>query len=137
MKKKTTNPEPTQITPYLYYRDAGAALVWLRKAFGFTPLDVMKDARGKVQHAAMLFENGMLMLGAPGKGFKNPKQLGQATQSLYVRVSNVNKHFARSKKAGAKVLEEPADQFYGDRRYGVVDPEGHEWYFAEAVKGKR
>ena len=30
--------------------------------------------------------------------------------------------FKKAKKAGAKILEKPADQFYGHRRYGAVDP---------------
>jgi uncharacterized glyoxalase superfamily protein PhnB len=24
--------------------------------------------------------------------------------------------------------------FYGDRRYGAADPEGHQWYFAQHVR---
>ena len=44
----------------------------------------------------------------------------------------------RSRRAGpdngsAVVLEEPADQAYGDRRCGVEDPEGHQWYFAQTI----
>jgi uncharacterized glyoxalase superfamily protein PhnB len=55
------------------------------------------------------------------------------TQNLYVRVDGLDEHFARAVAAGATVLEQPADQPYGDRRYGVTDPEGHHWYFAEAI----
>ena len=43
-------------------------------------------------------------------------------------------HFAQARDAGASILEEPADQFYGDRRYGVEDIEGHHWYFATHVR---
>jgi hypothetical protein len=32
------------------------------------------------------------------------------------------------------ILEEPKDQFYGDRRYGAEDPEGHSWFFAQHVR---
>jgi uncharacterized glyoxalase superfamily protein PhnB len=46
----------------------------------------------------------------------------------------VDKHFERARRAGATILAEPADQFYGDRRYGALDPEGHEWYFAQHVR---
>jgi hypothetical protein len=41
--------------------------------------------------------------------------------------------FERAVYAGAVVLEKPTDQPYGDRRYGVEDPEGHRWYFAQAI----
>ena len=40
---------------------------------------------------------------------------------------------ARAKDAGARIIEEPADQDYGYRRYGCVDPQGHEWYFAQRL----
>jgi uncharacterized glyoxalase superfamily protein PhnB len=43
-------------------------------------------------------------------------------------------HYEKAKAAGAEILEEPDDQEYGDRRYGVVDPEGHRWYFAARLE---
>ena len=36
--------------------------------------------------------------------------------------------------AGATIVDEPADQFYGDRRYAVEDLEGHRWNFATRVR---
>ena len=74
------------------------------------------------------------MMGWPGPEFRSPKQLNQATQMLYVYVDKVDEHFQRAKKAGAKILKEPEDQFYGDRRYAAEDPEGHQWMFATHVK---
>jgi hypothetical protein len=29
---------------------------------------------------------------------------------------------------------EPADQFYGDRSYIAIDPEGHRWTFSQPVR---
>lgn len=43
-------------------------------------------------------------------------------------------HFERAVQAGAVVLEKPADQPYGHRRYGVEDPEGHRWFFAQPIR---
>jgi uncharacterized glyoxalase superfamily protein PhnB len=59
--------------------------------------------------------------------------VAQATQSLYINVNEVDKHFELAKKVGAKILEEPKDTFYGHRRYGAEDPEGHQWYFAQEI----
>jgi len=66
--------------------------------------------------------------------YKNPKKPGGATQILYVKVNDADKHFARAKRAGAKILEQPDDTFYGHRRYGAEDPEGHHWYFFHEIK---
>jgi len=122
------------ITPYLLYEDVAQALKFLAKAFGFRNYGAPVMGRdGKVSHAAMKIGDDTIMMGCPGAGYRNPKRLGQATQSLYINVENVDKHFQRAKKAGATILEEPKDTEYGNRRYGAADPEGHEWYFAQEI----
>ncbi len=123
------------ITPYLYYEDIAGALKFLSKAFGFRKYGVqMKGPDGKINHAAMKLGNDLIMMGYPGPKYKNPKRLGQSTYCLYINVDDVDKHFERVKKAGATILEEPKNTFYGHRRYGATDPEGHEWYFAQEIK---
>ena len=94
----------------------------------------MSGPDGKILHAAMKLGDDVVMIGCPGPKYKNPKRLGHSTQSLYVNVDDVDKHFKRAKRAGAKILEEPHDEFYGDRRYGAEDPEGHQWYFAQRIE---
>jgi uncharacterized glyoxalase superfamily protein PhnB len=53
---------------------------------------------------------------------------------VHVYVDDVDAHFERARAAGATILEEPADQPYGDRRYAAEDPEGHQWFFAQHVR---
>ena len=126
------------ITPYLYYEDVGGALKFLAKAFGFKKYgQQMKGDDGKINHAAMQFGDELIMMGYPGRKYKNPKRLRQVTQSLYINVDDVDAHFARAKKAGAKILEDPTDTFYGHRRYSAEDLEGHQWAFAREIKTKR
>lgn len=128
-------PENTpRITPYLLYQDVATALAFLSRAFGFRERMRMPMPDGSIGHAEMELADGVIMLGCPGASYRNPKKLGGVTQNIYVYVDDVDKHFERAKRAGAKILAEPADQFYGDRRYGAVDPEGHEWYFATHVR---
>jgi uncharacterized glyoxalase superfamily protein PhnB len=120
-----------RITPYLLYEDASEAVKWLARAFGFRELTAHRDPNGRVTHAELLLgEDGLLLLGQPPAGYKNPKNLGQKTQSLYVHVDDVDAHCAHSRSCGATIIEEPNDTPYGDRRYGAHDPEGHVWYFA-------
>jgi uncharacterized glyoxalase superfamily protein PhnB len=120
--------------PYLLYEDADAALDFLTRAFGFTEKVRMTDDQGRVNHAEVQYKDGVVMLGSPGEDYKNPKKLGGKTVSIYVYVDDVEAHFEQAKAAGAKVVREPEDQFYGDRNYGVQDPEGHEWYFGTHVR---
>ena len=86
------------ITPYLLYEDVGEALKFLAKAFGFQKYGAqMKGPDGKINHAAMKLGDDLIMMGCPGSGYRNPKRLGHSTQSLYVTVNDVDKHFARAK----------------------------------------
>lgn len=125
------------ITPYLLYRDAGAALDWLAKAFGLRKTrDVFKGEDGRVNHASMTLGEAVLMLGSPGADFQGPRAIGHVTQNLYVDVDDVDKHYARAVKAGANVIEEPTDTAYGARRYGAEDLEGHRWYFAQDLAAR-
>ncbi len=122
-----------RVVPYLYYEDAAAALDFLTSAFGFTEKLRMED-NGRIGHAEVAIgEKGVVMLGQPPNA-KSPKSLGAKTQSIYVYVDDVDAHFERAKAAGGRITREPEDQFYGDRNYGVEDPEGHEWYFGTHVR---
>jgi PhnB protein len=123
-----------QITPYLLYEDADASVDWLIATFGFTERVRMKGPDGKTNHAELGMGSGVVMMGNPGPDAKNPKHLGGATQLVYVYVDDVDKHYEASKAAGAKLLSEPTDQFYGDRTYGAEDPEGHQWSFAQHTR---
>jgi len=123
-----------RITPYLYYADVAAALDWLARAFGFRERMRMPGPDGGIMHAEMETADGVIMLGCPSPDYRNPKQLGQTTQSLYVYVDDVDKHHRHAVESGAEIVEEPEDQFYGDRRYGAADPEGHHWFFATHVR---
>jgi PhnB protein len=128
-------PPGPRVIPYLLYEDVAAALEWLERAFGLEEVDErFTDAEGRVTHASMKLGDGIIMMGWPGPTYQNPKRLGQATQQLYVYVEDVDAHFTRARDAGAAILEEPKDQFYGDRRYSAVDPEGHYWSFAQHVR---
>ena len=123
-----------RISAYLLYEDVAGALDWLVRAFGFRERMRMPGTDGKIMHAEMELADGVIMMGNPGTDYRNPRQLGHVTQHLYVYVDDVDAHYERARQAGATILAEPEDQFYGDRRYGAEDPEGHQWYFAQHVR---
>jgi len=123
-----------RITPYLLYEDVASALEWLARAFGLRERMRLPGPDGKVSHAEMELADGVVMMGCPGADYRNPRRTGHVTQELYVYVDDVDKHFERANGAGATILEEPRDQFYGDRRYRAADPEGHHWCFAQHVR---
>jgi uncharacterized glyoxalase superfamily protein PhnB len=116
------------------YRDDRAALEWLEKAFGFETSLVITDNDGKIVHAEMKHRGALVMIAREfAANMKSPKSLGgMNTQILHVHLdTDVDAHCARARSAGAEILMDPADQFYGDRTYRAMDPEGHVWVFAQ------
>ena len=55
------------------------------------------------------------------------------TSGLYIYVDDVDAHCEHARAAGATIVKEPEDQFYGDRHYTAQDPEGHQWVFGQHV----
>ena len=128
-------PDDTpRVTPYLLYEDLANTIDWLVKAFGLTERMRISTPEGKANHAEMVLADGVIMVGQPGGDFQNPKHSGHVSHQVYVYVDDADAHYAQAKAAGATILEEPTDTFYGDRRYGAEDCEGHHWYFATHIR---
>jgi uncharacterized glyoxalase superfamily protein PhnB len=120
------------ITPYLLYEDAGAALDFLSRAFGFAETRRNTSSDGQVSHAEMRYRGGEIHLGQTSRP-SSPRSYGGTTVLLYVYVDDVDAHCEQARAAGAEILDEPEDQDYGERRYHCLDPEGHSWYFAQPL----
>lgn len=125
------------ITPYLLYEDVAGAVAWLVEAFGFEEILRYSEPDGEVIHAELRHGDARLMLGDPGEEYRNPLRIGHVSQYVYVLVDDVDAHFERARAAGARILLEPTDQEYGDRRYDVEDCEGHRWMFAQRMRDLR
>lgn len=133
-----TNTYPVFV-PAVYYQDPKGALAFLERAFGFETRMLIEGPDGDDSqiHAEMGFGNGVVFVGGEcSESRRSPKSLGgRYTQMVEVKVvDDVDGHCARARSAGAVILQEPEDQFYGDRTYRAQDPEGHVWTFHQAVK---
>ena len=121
----------------LTYQNPITALDWLEKAFGFERTMLITTPDGALAHAEMTFGDGYIMVGNAWADFTaSPLATGgRCTQLLHVHLDeDVNAHCARARAAGAIILQEPGDQFYGDRTYRAKDPEGHVWTFAQTIR---
>jgi len=127
-------------TPAVYYRDPKAALAWLERAFGFEismAIDGPPDEPAMGHYEMSFAGAGRIMIGAEWADWtRSPANAGGAnTQSVEVRLPDgIDAHCTRAQAAGAIIAEEPADQFYGDRKYRALDPEGHCWTFVMHVR---
>ena len=76
--------------------------------------------------------NRAIMLGRQGGPFKPPRA-GEVTQYVHVKVEDVDRHFERAKKLGARVVSNPTDMPFGVRQYAAEDPESHRWTFSQNI----
>ncbi|MDX8411734.1 MAG: VOC family protein [Mariprofundaceae bacterium] len=126
------------LTPYLTVENAEASMAFYDKAFGFDPGNTMPDPDGKIMHAEMAYEGKTIVMfgpeGAWGSACKTPKHSGvDSPISLYVYCEDVDSLVKQALQAGAEVLAEPEDVFWGDRIARLRDANGYTWTFATNV----
>jgi uncharacterized glyoxalase superfamily protein PhnB len=122
------------VLPHLVYANVADALAWLTRTFGFTEHYRYGEPGGPAAGAQMLLGKACIMLRAARPGEASPAQVGHNTQSLTVFVDDVDAHYERTKSAGAKIVEQLHETFYGERQYGVEDLEGHHWLFSQHAR---
>lgn len=125
------------LTSALCYRDPRGALEFLRAAFGFEIVTLLEDEHGHVAHAEMAFGGSRIMVGSEwSESHRSPAALGgKNTQTVHIHIdADVDAHCARAAAAGAEIVAEPQDQFYGDRTYRCRDLEGHIWTIGQTVR---
>ncbi len=132
--------ETPTFVPAVTYRDPRAATRWLTDAFGFELTMAIEgpDADPAESHYEMDCAGaGRVMIGAAWESrMASPLDVdGHNTQIVHVSIdTDVDAHCATARAAGGRVVMEPADQFYGDRTYRVLDHEGHCWVFSQPVR---
>ena len=107
---------------------AGKLIDFMKAAFDAREIFRMPMPDGSIGHAELRIGNSMIMLGeASGQWKAMP-----ATLQLYLE--DVDAVYARAVAAGGTPIAEPANQFYGDRRGGVRDMCGNNWWVATHVE---
>jgi PhnB protein len=124
------------VQPYLIFKDAAAAIDFYKKALGATERMRMPTPEGRIMHAELEIGDSCLMLADehPQIGALSAQHFGGSPVAIMLYVEDCDKIYKQALAAGAKSEREPADQFYGDRMSGVVDPFGYRWYIATHVK---
>lgn len=127
----------SKMSSALACKDPRSAIEWLERAFGFQTTMLIEDDTGKLVHSELRFGDGLIMVGDEwADNIKAPASVGGSnTQTIHIELSEgIDAHCERARAAGAKIVAEPEDQFYGDRTYRAIDPEGHMWTFSQRVQ---
>lgn len=122
----------TDVVPLLACSDIAAEHDFLVSVLGFESAGIERTPDGTVVHAEVRAGSHRIWLHRvdEASGLVPPGANGSAGGGIVLLVRDVDAHFERVRAAGAEILYEPSDQDYGQREYGVRDPEGHQWWIA-------
>ena len=122
----------THVWPTLVYRDAPAAIAFLRDAFGLEERAVYarESDPNVIEHAELGWPpGGGVMLGSAGKDDTPFGRRPTGAASIYLVCDEPDALFDRATGAGAEVIRGLVDEDYGSRGFSVRDPEGNIWSF--------
>lgn len=132
-------PEANWLTPYLTVSDAEKSLLFYEAAFGFGRGNIVLGADGAIMHAEMTWQGKNVIMFSPettvtARPMRTPAHSClQMPVVFYIYCADVDALTARARQAGAKVVDEPENMFWGDRMVSLRDPDGYMWSFATRV----
>jgi PhnB protein len=117
------------LSPVMVLDDCARAIEWYKTVLGAKQRLRLDMPNGTVAHCELGFGAAVLMMGS-----SMPPQAPPKTASLAIYVKNCDATYGEALSAGARSLQEPTDQFYGDRNARFEDPFGNEWSVMTHVK---
>jgi len=116
------------VNVYMHPLRAEPVINFLKRSFGAQEIAKYASPDGVVHHAQIQVGDSVLEMGE-AHGLYQPMQ-----STFYVYVPDCDAVYNRAIAAGAKSIQAPADQPYGDRNSGVTDPFGNTWYISTHIK---
>jgi uncharacterized glyoxalase superfamily protein PhnB len=128
--------EVLEVFPYLCVRGAAEAINFYVRAFGAKELFRLAEPSGRIGHAEIQVGSTTIMLADeyPECGFRSPLALGGTPFAIHLHVSDVDALMRRAVAAGATVVRELKNEFYGERSGKIRDPYGHEWLLGQHIE---
>jgi uncharacterized glyoxalase superfamily protein PhnB len=108
------------VTPRLFARDPKGLVAFIKRVFRAT--GTYREDRP----SELRIGDSIIMV-------NDDSARGPATAFLYVYVDDTDAAYRRAVAAGARSIETPGDQPYGDRRAMVEDPWGNTWQMATRI----
>ena len=123
------------VIPYLSVKGAAAAIEFYKKVFGAKEKMRMPEG-GRIGHAEIVIGESHIMLADeyPERNLLAPQPGSTPPVGIMLYLKDVDAAAARAVAEGATLERPVADQFYGDRLGGIIDPFGHRWYIATHVE---
>ena len=101
---------------------------FLKKTFDAKERLMMPGQPGTIAHAELEIGDSLVMISDA------TEQYPATRCRVYAYVADVDATYKRALAAGAKGVEEPQNQFWGDRTAAIVDSKGNHWAIATRVE---
>jgi len=120
----------------MIFAGCAKAMEFYKKAFGASEVMCMKSPAGVVGHAEMQIGDSRIMMADehPQIEAYGATHYGGSPITLMFYTDDCDAMYAKALAAGAKSVREPADQPYGSRMAGVLDPFGYKWWIGTQIK---
>jgi PhnB protein len=124
------------VTPYIPVDGAADAIEYYKRAFGAKERMRMNGPDGSIAHAEIEIGDSLVIVSDPfpQSTVKSPRSLGGTSASIFLYVKDVDAVVKQAVDAGAEIVMEPQDQFWGDRFGTITDPFGHTWSVATHIE---
>lgn len=121
-----------KLIPVLVCQDIAAEHDFLVEVLGFSSGGIHRDADGQAVHGEVILGDFVIWLHRVVDELKlaSPRSMPAVSTGLFMYVADVDDHYERARARGARLDSAPKDMPYGQREYGLTDPEGHRWWFA-------
>lgn len=117
----------SNVIPFLNCNDTQKVIDFARKTFDAKLIDIVKDDKGIIVHAALNIRESAVMLAEASEKFPARNSI------LYYYAENADEIYSKGLSAGGVSIQEPKDMFYGDRVCCLKDPSGNEWWIATHI----
>ena len=124
------------VIPTLSVADMERSIAFYTEVLGFDLTFTMPGPDGRPVHASVRRGGAEFMMGPLERDPDIRRDCLGAGVSFYTTVGedeDIDAYFERVKASGATIFQEPTDQFWGHRDWGVVDPDGYKLYVSKVT----
>ena len=140
-----------RVLPLLVVDDIAQSMDYYEKTLGFKKTMSMPGEGGELMHGEVQITDDITLMFSPGRMASPPQDtVGRVLDEklaiagpakgagvvLYFDLGDqdIDKYYEDVKRAGAKVIEEIKDQFWGDRNFTIEDKDGYLLTFSKHVR---
>ena len=124
-----------QVMPMITVESVDAIRDFYVDKLGFQHVMGMVGKDGQLDFVTVVLGGARVMFSrAPGD---TPRRSGKQPVEIYLQVEDVEAYHSRVKRNGVKISDPLTLQWWGDRTFKVLDPNGYEiWFYTNVAEPK-